>query len=144
MYNATLSGKEGDSKLQWYQSTDGETFTPIEGATGLSYTMDKADALALAAIKSKSSRSIRTGWQAKQSAAPSSSTATAMSWLESLWKPDKQFNASEAGSMLTDGDLLTKWCADGVSEEDPRVAIIDMNGVYDLRQDHSAPCNRRL
>lgn len=130
--NATLSGKEGDSKLQWYQSTDGETFTPIEGATGLSYTMDKADALALAAIKFEVIPVDKDGVAGE---AVSSSVVINSDSNVLVGKPveaDKQFNASEAGSMLTDGDLLTKWCADGVSEEDPRVAIIDMNGVYDL------------
>ena len=106
--NATLSGKEGDSKLQWYQSTDGETFTPIEGATGLSYTMDKADALALAAIKFEVIPVDKDGVAGE---AVSSSVVINSDSNVLVGKPveaDKQFNASEAGSMLTDGDLLTK------------------------------------
>ena len=130
--NATLSGKEGESKFQWYQSEDGETFTPIDGATGLSYTMDKADALSLAAIKFEVIPVDKDGVEGE----PVSKSVVINDDTNILAgksvEADKQFNASEAGSMLTDGDFLTKWCADGVSESDPRVAIIDMNGVYDL------------
>ena len=89
--------------------------------------MDKADALALAAIKFEVIPVDKDGVAGE---AVSSSVVINSDSNVLVGKPveaDKQFNASEAGSMLTDGDLLTKWCADGVSEEDPRVAIIDMN-----------------
>lgn len=130
--NATLSGTEGESKFQWYQSEDGETFTPIEGATDLTYTMDKADALALAAVRFEVTPVDKNGIEGTATGNSIVLNSDSNILLGKKTEADKQFNASEAGAKLTDGDFFTKWCADGVSETDPRVAIIDMNGVYDL------------
>ena len=130
--NATLSGTEGESKFQWYQSEDGETFTPIDGATGLTHTMDKADALALAAVRFEVTPVDKNGVEGDPAGTSVVLNSSTNVLAGKAVEADRQFNASEAGSKLTDGDLFTKWCADGVSLEDPRVAVIDMNGIYDL------------
>ncbi|WP_050697172.1 glycoside hydrolase family 38 N-terminal domain-containing protein [Anaeromassilibacillus senegalensis] len=131
--NAGVTGVEGESTFQWYHSNDGETFAPIDGATESTLTMDKEDALKLNALKFEVTPVTVDGVEGE----PINTTYIVSGDGVNVFQgkttvADKQFNAGEAGSMITDGDLFTKWCADGVSEEDPRVAVIDLNGIYDL------------
>ncbi|MDF2632371.1 MAG: Alpha-mannosidase, partial [Caproiciproducens sp.] len=131
--NSSMTGTEGSTKLQWYESSDGTTFSLIQGATQKTLTMDASDAFAMKAIKFE--------------VTPVDKYDTAGDPVEKILilnDPTKdifegkstvashQFKDAESGSMLTDGNLVTKWCADGVYPNNPRYAIIDTQGTYDF------------
>lgn len=131
--NSGASGTEGASQFQWFTSADGVSYTEAAGAAGNTFTMDVSEALKLYAVKFRVTPVDKHG-----------TTGDPAETVYSVGNPGKdifagkeaaashQFKDAEGGPMLTDGNLVTKWCADGVYPTDPRYAIIDLNGVYDL------------
>jgi alpha-mannosidase len=131
--NSGVAGTEGATKLQWFRSRDGGSYEEILNATGKTLTMDAGEALKVSSFQFKVTPVDKYGTEGEPAQAiyilnePGKDILTGKETVAS-----HQFKDEEGGAMLTDGNFATKWCADGVYPNDPRYAVIDLNGVYDL------------
>ncbi len=131
--NSGMTGTEGQSEFQWYKSDDGTKFDLIQGETNKTLTMNAGDALKLAAVKFSVTPVDKNNVAGKPVEKIRVLNDPAKDVLEGKSvSASHQFKDEEGGPMLTDGNLLTKWCADGVYPNDPRYAIIDTQGTYDF------------
>lgn len=131
--NSSMAGTEGTTKFQWFRSRDDGSYEKISNATGKTFTMDAGEALKVSSFQFQVTPVDKYGTEGEPAQA-----------VYILNEPDKnilagketvashQFKDEESGAMLTDGNFATKWCADGAYPNDPRYAVIDLNGVYDL------------
>ena len=131
--NSSMTGTEGESTFQWYKSDDGAEFKAIDGETEKTLTMKASDALKMAAVKFEVTpvdKGNVSGDSVEKTLVLNDPTKDILEGKPTV--ASHQFKDEESGPMLTDGNFLTKWCADGVSPSDPRYVVIDTRGIYDF------------
>lgn len=131
--HSSMTGTEGKTTVQWYRSSDGENYEKIPDAAKNTLTMGASEALGMAAIKF----TVTPVDKNDVSGEPVEKVFVLNDPSKDIFKgapvvASHQFKDAEGGPMLTDGNLLTKWCADGVYPNDPRYAVIDTKGIRDL------------